>query len=100
MTKEEPTNPVFRPNGISFLEIPALDIPKSSEFYHNVFGWKIRNNPTSTGFEDGSGHVIDHWNIDRSVASESGMVPYIFVDSVDDTLESRQLWLSCCENPV
>ena len=87
MTKEEQVNPVFRPNGISYLEIPALDVIMSAEFYRSGFGWKIRKDPTSTSFEDGSGHVIGHWVTDRPVARDSRVVPYIYVVSVDATLE-------------
>jgi predicted enzyme related to lactoylglutathione lyase len=39
------------------------------------------------GFEDGTGHVIGHFIPDSPVAGEAGVRPYIYVESVDDTLE-------------
>jgi uncharacterized protein len=79
-------HPVFRPNGISYLEIPASDVRRSAEFYRSVFGWKIRDDPISPSFEDGTGHVIGHWRKDLQVVGEAGVTPYIYVESVDDTL--------------
>lgn len=38
-------------------------------------------------FEDGSGHVIGHFMADLPVAGEAGVVPYVFVEHVDETLE-------------
>jgi predicted enzyme related to lactoylglutathione lyase len=83
MVTTEFTHPIFRPNGISYLEIPADDVSRSSAFYHNVFGWIIRGDSSSPSFEDGTGHVIGHWKTGLSVGREAGIVPYIYVDSVD-----------------
>jgi len=87
MASEESTHPVFRQNGISYLEIPALKLNESSMFYRSVFGWKIGRDSSSPSFEDGTGHVIGHWNTELPVAGKAGIVPYIYVDGVDDTLE-------------
>jgi predicted enzyme related to lactoylglutathione lyase len=38
-------------------------------------------------FEDGTEHVIGHFMVDLPVAGEAGVVPYVFVESVDVTLE-------------
>jgi uncharacterized protein len=80
-------NPVFRINGISYLEIPAVDVAKSSSFYHDVFRWKIRDDPKSPAFEDGTGHVIGHWKSDLAPVGQAGIMPYIYVSSVNETLE-------------
>lgn len=79
-------NPVFRISGISYVRIPARDARKSAAFYKAVFGWELRGDPDDPGFSDGTGHVIGQWRTDLPVAGEAGVLPYIFVDRVDDTL--------------
>jgi predicted enzyme related to lactoylglutathione lyase len=79
---------VFRVSGISYLHIPALDAHESARFYADVFGWEIRDHPEHPSFTDGTGHVIGAFMTDRPVSGESGMLPYIYVTSVDEVLES------------
>jgi uncharacterized protein len=76
---------VFRPGDVSYLRIPAPDPAQAAEFYTAVFGWKVRSGPTS--FEDGTGHVIGHFMPDLRVAGEAGVVPYIYVQDIDDALD-------------
>ena len=78
---------VFRPAGVSYLRIPAPDPQQSAAFYEAVFGWNVRNNPDKSAFEDGTGHVIGHFMAEHTVAGEAGVQPYVFVESVDATLE-------------
>jgi predicted enzyme related to lactoylglutathione lyase len=82
---EEPS--VFRSSSISYLHIPALDARRSAEFYRAVFGWTLRGDPDHPSFTDGSGHVIGAWVTNVPVAGEAGVVPYVYVDDVDDALE-------------
>jgi predicted enzyme related to lactoylglutathione lyase len=77
---------VFRNAGISYLRIPARDARQSAEFYKAVFGWSLSGDPGNPSFADGTGHVIGHWRTDLPVAGEAGVLPYVFVDRVDDTL--------------
>lgn len=79
-----PENHVFRPGGISYLRIPSEDVPRSATFYAAAFGWQVDGDRAS--FEDGSGHVIGHWVDELDVVGEAGIVPYVYVDSVDATL--------------
>jgi len=79
---------VARPGGISYLRIPARDLAQSAEFYRAVFGWQLRGNPDAPSFSDGTGHVIGHWRTDLSAAGEAGVLPYIYVTSLDDTLRA------------
>ena len=79
-------NPVFRISGLSYVRIPARDARRSAAFYHAVFGWSLSGDPDNPSFADGTGHVIGHWRTDLPVAGEAGVLPYIFVDRVDDTL--------------
>ena len=79
---------VVRPGGVSYLRIPARDIGQSAEFYHAVFGWRLRGVPDAPSFSDGTGHVIGHWRTDLPAAGEAGVLPYIYVTSLDDTLRA------------
>jgi predicted enzyme related to lactoylglutathione lyase len=74
---------VFRRDSISYLHIPAQDIASAAEFYATVFNWTITQDPS---FSDGSGHVIGRWVTDQEPVGDDGIRPYIYVDSVDDTL--------------
>jgi uncharacterized protein len=79
---------VARPGGVSYLRIPARDVAQSAEFYRAVFGWRLRGNPDAPSFSDGTGHVIGHWRTDLPAAGEAGVLPYIYVTSLDDTLRA------------
>jgi uncharacterized protein len=78
---------VFRVAGLSYLRIPAPDPRRSAAFYQAVFGWSWHGDPDRPAFADGTGHVIGHWMPDVPVASEGGVLPYIYVEGVDGTLE-------------
>jgi predicted enzyme related to lactoylglutathione lyase len=78
---------VFRPGGISYLRIPASDPHRSARFYEAVFGWSVDAERDVPRFEDGTGHVIGHFMADLPVAGEAGVLPYVFVERVDETLE-------------
>ena len=77
-----------RPGGLSYLHIPAVDVRQSAFFYERVFGWKIRGRETNhPGFDDGTGHVSGAWVTDQAISREPGLLPYIYVDRIDDTIE-------------
>jgi len=78
---------VFRPAGISYLRIPAVEPRASADFYEAVFGWNVRRDRDEPAFEDGTGHVIGHFMTDLPVAGEAGVRPYIFVERLDEALE-------------
>lgn len=77
---------VFRPGGVSYLRIPAGDARVSAAFYEQVFGWSVDAERSNPRFEDGTGHVIGHFMTDLPVAGEAGVLPYVFVESVDEAL--------------
>ncbi len=82
--EEEPR--VFRRGG-SYLRVPATDPRRSAAFYEDVFGWRIDADREDPSFEDGTGHVIGHFMADQPVAGDAGVLPYVFVQRVDETLE-------------
>lgn len=85
--KEEGEPRIFRDNGVSFLSLPSNDYDRSAEFYHAVFGWKVSVKPTHASFEDGTGHVIGHWEPKFRVVGEAGIVPFIYVDRLKVTID-------------
>jgi uncharacterized protein len=85
VSEEEPR--VFRLGGISYLRIPASEPRRSAAFYEAVFGWRVDADRDDPSFEDGTGHVIGHLVADLPVAGEAGVLPYVFVERVDETLE-------------
>jgi hypothetical protein len=79
---------VARPGGVSYLRIPARDIARSADFYRAVFGWRLGGEPEAPSFSDGTGHVIGHWRTDLPAAGEAGVLPYIYVTDIDETLRA------------
>jgi uncharacterized protein len=79
---------VFRPGGVSYLRIPAPDPQRAASFYATVFGWTVDNDRRHPSFADGSGHVIGHFMPDLPVAGGAGVRPYVYVDSVRQTLDT------------
>jgi len=74
---------------ICYIEIPAVDIPRSADFYAKVFGWGIRQRGDGhTAFDDATGEVSGTWVVGRPPSSQPGLLLYIMVDSVAATIEA------------
>lgn len=72
---------------LCYLEIPALDVHSSAAFYQSVFGWNIRHGETPRpSFDDATGNVSGAWVSGRPATREPGLLPYIWVDSIDEVL--------------
>ncbi len=70
-----------------YLEIPAVDAQQSSAFYEAVFGWNIRQRETARpSFDDAMGNISGAWVAGRAASGEPGLLPYIWVDDIHDTL--------------
>jgi predicted enzyme related to lactoylglutathione lyase len=79
--------PTFANGKICYIEIPAIDISRSSEFYKRVFGWNIRTRGDgSVAFDDGVAQVSGVWVLGRPPAAKPGFMIYVMVDSVAATL--------------
>jgi uncharacterized protein len=76
-----------RPGAITYLHIPANDARRTAAFYRDVFGWHI-NNPDSErpSFDDPGGQLSGAWVSDHLAATEPGLLPYIYVAQVDETI--------------
>jgi predicted enzyme related to lactoylglutathione lyase len=73
---------------VSYLEIPAADAERSAAFYETVFGWAVeRRQDGRRSFGDRSGDLIGRWATDRVPSREPGLLPYIYVDHIDETVE-------------
>ena len=73
---------------VCYIEIPATDIKTSASFYQSVFGWNIRTRGNgSVAFDDGVGEVSGAWVLGRPSMTEVGLLIYIMVDSVADTVD-------------
>jgi uncharacterized protein len=73
---------------VAYLQIPATDVAASAAFYADVFGWGIRENSHGgRSFDDTTGQVSGEWILDRAPADEPGVLAYVAVDSVEETLE-------------
>jgi predicted enzyme related to lactoylglutathione lyase len=74
---------------ICYVEIPALDIARSSDFYDKVFNWSLKKRGDgSTAFDDTTGQVSGTWVLGRPVSSEPGLLLYIMVDDMAVTLQA------------
>ena len=82
--------PPSRANGkICYLEIPALDVRLSAEFYEKVFGWRIRQRGDGAiAFDDTTGEVSGTWVRGRPPASAPGLLIYVMVNSVAGTIDA------------
>ncbi len=81
------SHPTFGNGKICYIELPAIDITRSAEFYKAVFGWNVRQNSDGhTSFDDGVGEVSGTWVTDRSPAKAGGLMVHIMVDDMEATI--------------
>ena len=81
--------PTLTNGKICYVEVPAVDIARSADFYSKVFGWNIRRrNDGSTAFDDATGQVSGSWVLARPPAATPGLLIYVMVDSVASILET------------
>jgi predicted enzyme related to lactoylglutathione lyase len=74
---------------ICYIELPAIDVARSADFYSKVFGWKIRKRGDgATAFDDAVGEVSGAWVLGRPPASQPGLMVYVMVDSVVATVDA------------
>lgn len=81
--------PTLANGKVCYLEIPALDIQRSASFYQAVFGWQIRKRGDgSVAFDDTAGEVSGTWVLGRKAATKPGLLIYIMVDSISETVDA------------
>jgi predicted enzyme related to lactoylglutathione lyase len=77
-TRREPVH-----GQLSYLQIPAVEVTASAEFYARIFGWTVE--PPDSGFT--APGLIGQWITDRPPAGPAGMVVWIRVDDIVASLE-------------
>jgi predicted enzyme related to lactoylglutathione lyase len=78
---------LHRQGKLSYLQIPAVDVRESGAFYERVFDWKVNGGSDSHfSFEDPTGELIGAWVTGRAISGEPGLLPYIYVDRIDQTM--------------
>jgi predicted enzyme related to lactoylglutathione lyase len=81
-------SPTLGTGKICYLQIPALDVKRSADFYRDVFGWNIRDHGNGAlAFDDGVGEVSGAWVTGRAPMSDVGLLVYIMVDDVAATAD-------------
>jgi predicted enzyme related to lactoylglutathione lyase len=74
---------------VCYIELPATDVERSADFYATVFGWRIRKRGDgATAFDDTTGEVSGSWVLGRAPSSEPGLLLYVMVDSVAETVDT------------
>lgn len=85
MTTEK--QPTYGNGKICYIEMAAEDIARSSAFYEAVFGWNIRKRGDGAiAFDDGVGEVSGTWVKGRTPATSPGLLVYIMVDNIEETI--------------
>lgn len=74
---------------ICYIEMPAVDIRNSANFYQHVFGWDVRTRGDGKlAFDDTTGQVSGTWVLGRPPSGSPGLLFYIMVDSVAGMLDT------------
>lgn len=81
--------PKYGNGKICYIEIPAIDINRSADFYKKVFGWQTRiRGDGSLAFDDTVGEVSGSWIKDRKPSTEPNILIYIMVDEINATIDA------------
>ena len=84
----EANQPTLGEGKICYIEIPAVDVQTSSQFYQAVFGWNVRTRGDGRlAFDDGVGQVSGAWVLNRKPMTEAGLLIYVMVDNVAATVD-------------
>ena len=85
-----PSSPNYRTGKICYIEMPAIDISKSAQFYQRVFGWQVRQRGDgSAAFDDTTGGVSGTWVPGRSPSTDpTGLIVSIMVANAATTIEA------------
>lgn len=80
--------PTYGHGKICYVELPTTNVARSAAFYESALGWKIRKRGDGrTAFDDGVGEVSGAFVKGRPPMADVGILVYVMVDSVADTIE-------------
>lgn len=81
--------PTLANGKVCYIEIPATETQRSVDFYRQVFGWRIRQRGDGhPAFDDTTGEVSGTWVLGRPASQHPGLLFYIMVDSVAETMDA------------
>jgi 2,7-dihydroxy-5-methyl-1-naphthoate 7-O-methyltransferase len=81
--------PALRTGKLCYMEIPAIDVARSAEFYRQAFGWTMRvAGDGSTSFDDTVNEVSGTFVLGRPPATEPGFLIYIMVAEAGAALDA------------
>jgi predicted enzyme related to lactoylglutathione lyase len=87
--KGVPMPPTLTNGKVCYLEIPAVNVRRSADFYGKVFGWHVRQRGDGRlAFDDTTGEVSGTWVVGRPASSQPGLLLYVMVDSVAATIDA------------
>jgi len=74
---------------VCYVELPAIDIQRSADFYAKVFGWRVRKRGDGRlAFDDAVGEVSGTWVTGRPSSATPGLLVYIMVDNAAATINA------------
>jgi uncharacterized glyoxalase superfamily protein PhnB len=80
--------PTLATGKICYLEIPAQDVDRSSAFYRDAFGWKLRTRDDgSQAFDDAVEQVSGTWVTGRPPSGEPGIMVHVMVADIVAALD-------------
>ncbi len=80
-------SPNYRTGKICYIEIPAVDVAQSAQFYQQVFGWHVRQRDDgSNAFDDSVGEVSGTWVTGRPPLNNPGLLVSIMVANAATTI--------------
>jgi uncharacterized protein len=71
---------------ICYIQLPTLDIERSSRFYEEIFHWKIRRRGDGAISFDDTVEVSGTFDTTRKAAADPGFVISIMVEDIRDTI--------------
>ncbi len=73
---------------LCYIEMPAVDIARSSRFYQQVSDGTSARGDGNVAFDDAVGEVSGKWVLSRPPSGVPGLLLYIMVDSVAASLDA------------
>lgn len=72
--------PTLKTGKICYVELPAIDVARSAQFYQSAFGWNIRKRGDgATSFDDTVNQVSGTWVVGRPPTGSPGILIYVMV---------------------
>jgi predicted enzyme related to lactoylglutathione lyase len=92
--------PKWRTGKLCYIEIPAVDVARSAEFYRDAFGWTLRQRGDgATSFDDTVNQVSGTFVTGRPPATEPGFLIYVMVADLQAALDPAGNVLGIYQQP-